>query len=607
MKYLKKILRFVLPYRKYAFFNIFFNALYALFSTLGMLSILPMLEVLFKESESVTELPKWAGIGKSKDFALDTLNYYVNQNAENSPLQTLMFMVGFIISIFLFKNLFRYLALYSLSFLRNGILKDMRDEMYQKTTSLPLSFFSEHRKGDLVARISSDINEIQNSMLSVLELVVREPLTIVFTISAMLLLSPKLTLFVFIFIPVSGFLISLLGRKLKKMSLNVQKEMGIFLSYLDETLYGLKLIKSYNAEDYFQNRFENSTKRFYDFSNTLIHRQNLAAPISEFLGILTIGVLLIYGGKLVLIEQNLSSSDFIAYIALAYQILTPAKAISKASYKIKKGNAAADRVLEILEIQSPIKDSKDAINKSKFEDKLTFSNVSFSYEKELVLKNINLEIPKGQTIAFVGHSGSGKSTLANLVNRFYEVTSGDISIDGISIKNLTKKSLRGLTSVVTQDSILFNGSIKSNLCLGEKYSEDQIIKALKTANAWEFVKKLPNQIHQNIGDSGNKLSGGQKQRLSIARAVLKNAPVLILDEATSALDSESEYLVQNALEKLMHKQTSIVIAHRLSTIKNADCIVVLKDGKIIEKGKHSELLAKNGNYKLLVDMQNLKS
>ena len=422
----------------------------------------------------------------------------------------------------------------------------------------------------------------------------------------MLAISVKLTLFVFIFIPVSGFIISRIGKNLKKKSDRVQKEQGFFLSILEETLGGLKIIKGFNAEHLFNNKFKNSTSRFYKYSNSLLNRQNLASPISEFLGIVVIAILLWFGGRMVLVEGTLEPAAFIAYMGLAYNILTPAKAISKASYGVKKGNAAAERVLEILETESTIQDKPDAVVKEGFNKEVRLENISFKYEDEYVLQDFSLTVPKGHTVALVGQSGSGKSTIANLITRFYDVNKGKIAIDGVDIKDMTQASLRKLLGLVTQDSILFNDTVAGNLRVAaEEASEEEIIEALKIANAWEFVKSLPEGIHTNIGDSGNKLSGGQKQRLSIARAVLKNPPIMILDEATSALDTESERLVQDALENMMKNRTSVVIAHRLSTIQNANTIVVLSKGKIVEQGKHQELLDQRGVYYSLVEMQSL--
>lgn len=608
MDYFKKILRFAKPYSKYGYLNIFFNVLYALFSALSFAALIPMLNVLFEKTEPITKLPVFKGLGNAKDYIIDYLGYQVTQYAGENKMKALVLVIGLVLVLFLFKNLFNYLAMYFITFLRNGVLKDIRNKMYKKVTELPISYYSEKRKGDVIARITSDVLEIQHSFLSVLELIVREPLTILFTIIIMFGISGKLTLFVFIFIPIAGMIISRIGKSLKKTSDKVQKEQGEFLSIIEETLGGLRVIKAFNSESRFYKTFTDSTKRFFNFSNTLLNRQNLASPTGEFLGILVIGVLLWFGGKMVLVDETLDPSSFIAYMGLAYNILTPAKAISKASYGVKKGNAAAERVLEILETENPISEIANPIDKSSFDSGIILQNISFKYEDEYVLKDFTLNVPKGSTVALVGQSGSGKSTIANLVTRFYDVNEGEIQIDGINIKDFTKKSLRGLLGLVTQDSILFNDTVKQNISLGkENATDEEIMEAAKIANAHDFIMELPNGYDTNIGDSGNKLSGGQKQRLSIARAVLKNPPIMILDEATSALDTESERLVQDALEKMMKNRTSIVIAHRLSTIQNADTIVVLQKGEIVEQGSHTELLSKNGTYKKLVDMQSLGS
>ncbi|WP_055442358.1 ABC transporter ATP-binding protein [Lacinutrix himadriensis] len=608
MDYIKKIAPFILPYKKYGYLNIFFNVLYALFSTLAMVSLMPMINVLFGETKKLYIKPVYKGIRELKSYGEDCLNYFVTiTNQNEGPQRTLLYMIVLIISLFLLKNIFNYLALFFITFLRNGVLKDLRNSIYNKVLTLPISYYSEKKKGDIIARISGDVNEVKNSLLAVLELIIKEPLTIVFAIVTMFTISMKLTIFVFLFIPVAGFIISRIGKSLKKKSGRVQQEQGIFLSTLEETLSGLKVIKGFNAEDRFNNKFQESTNRFYNYSNTLLNRQNLASPTSEFLGIATIAALLWYGGSMVLIEKSLSGGAFITYMALAYQILTPAKAISKASYKVKAGNAAADRVLEIIETPSVLEDKPNAITKTDFTKTIDINNISFKYEDHLVLKNFTVNVPKGKTVALVGQSGSGKSTIANLITRFYDVNEGNISIDGEDIRNLTKKSLRSLIGLVTQDSILFNETVKNNILIGDPNATDEeVIEALKIANAWEFVKDLPKGIETNIGDSGGKLSGGQKQRLSIARAVLKNPPIMILDEATSALDTESERLVQVALENMMKNRTSIVIAHRLSTIQNADQILVMQKGQIAEQGTHKELLAKNGVYKKLVEMQSFE-
>jgi len=607
MHYFKKIIRFALPYKKYGVLNIISNFFYAFFSALSFIALIPMLDVLFQKDKKEELLePVYTGIADLLSFGKGYMACRVQEYALDDASKALIVVIALVIILFLLKNLFRYLAMYFITFLRNGVLKDLRNALYKKTVELPVSFFSETRKGDILARTGTDVLEIQHSFLSILELIVREPLTIIFTIIMMLLISPQLTLFVFIFIPISGIVISSIGKSLKSKSDKVQKEQGVFLSILEETLGGLKIIKGFNAEKIFGTKFSESTERFYKYSNSLLNRQNLASPTSEFLGIVVIAILLWYGGRMVLVDNALDGSDFIAYMGLAYNILTPAKAISKASYNVKKGNAAAERVLQILETESTIQDAPGALVKQGFDTGISIQNISFKYEDDWVLDNFSLEVPKGHTVALVGQSGSGKSTIANLLTRFYDVDKGDISIDGQNIKAITQNSLRGLLGLVTQDSILFNDSVKGNLLVAkEDASEEEIISALKVANAWEFVESLPEGIHTNIGDSGNKLSGGQKQRLSIARAVLKNPPIMILDEATSALDTESERLVQDALEKMMQNRTSVVIAHRLSTIQKADMIVVLSKGKIVEQGKHQELLENKGTYYSLVEMQSL--
>ena len=605
MNNFRKIIPFILPYKKYAYLNILFNVLYAFFGTLSFLALMPMMDVLFGQANKNYTMPTFTGIYGLKQYLGDYLNYYLTMTTEQHGIgTTLSILVAGIITIFLLKNLCDYLAMFFITFLRNGILRDMRNAMYKKTVELPLAFFSEKRKGDTISRIAGDVSEVQNSMLSILELIVKEPLTIIFTIIAMFSISVKLTIFVFIFIPVSGYIISLIGKQLKKKSTRAQQEQGVFLSTIEETLGGLKVVKGYNAEGYFNKVFRDSTERFFKLSNSIGNRQNMASPMSEFWGIMVIAILLWYGGHMVLIEKTLKGAAFITYMGLAYNILTPAKSISKASYNVKRGNAAAERVLEILEQPNPITSKPNAIHKDNFNEKIVLQNVQFKYEEELVLKDFSLNINKGKTVALVGQSGSGKSTIANLLTRFYDVNAGSISIDGTDIKDMDLHSLRSLMGLVTQDSILFNDTIKANIALGKlDATDDEIMEALKIANAYEFVKDLPNGIYTNIGDSGNKLSGGQKQRLSIARAVLKNPPIMILDEATSALDTESEKSVQIALENMMQNRTSIVIAHRLSTIQKADVIVVMQKGVIVEQGNHEELIALNGTYNKLVTMQ----
>ena len=604
MNYFKRIFRYAAPFKKYIFLNIFFNALYALFSALSFLSLMPMLEVLFGENNKTYSKPEFNDIYSLGNNLEGWLNYQVSNYAGQDPQKALIFVISAIIILFFLKNFFNYLAMFFITFLRNGILTKLREDVYKKIIGMPISYFTNKKKGDVISRITADVLEIQHSFLSILELIVREPLTIFFTISAMFLISFKLTAFVLIFIPLSGFIISLIGRSLKATSTLVQNEQAEFLSITEETLNGLKIIKGFVSELFFIEKFRKSNNRFYNLSNKLINRQNLASPMSEFLGISVIGVLLWYGGKLVLIDQELNPAAFITYMGLAYGVLTPAKAISKASYSIKKGNAAAERVLEILDSENSIKQEANAEKKLDFKSNIKFENVSFKYENEKIIDNINFEIKKGQTIALVGQSGSGKSTIANLIPRFYDVSEGKISIDGINIKKINKNNLRGLIGLVSQDSILFNDTIINNIKLSKSETElDDIINSAAIANADDFIKKFEKKYETNVGDGGGKLSGGQKQRISIARAVFRNPPIMILDEATSSLDSESEKLVQQALEKLMKNRTSLVIAHRLSTIQKADLILVISEGQIIEKGTHNELIGKNGTYSKLIKLQ----
>ena len=614
MENIKKIIPFVKPYKHNVVWNIIYNILYAIFSTLSFVALIPMMQVLFNNAEKVTKKPVFESIWKVSSFGKDYLYYSITKLTNNEgPEYALLLAVVLIIITFLLKNIFNYLASYHLMHLRNGVLKDMRIQLFNKIISLPIGFYSEKRKGDVMARMLGDVGEFQNSFFVVLELIVREPLTILFTIISMFIISAKLTVFVFIFIPISGYVISLLGKNLKGKAVEAQVESGYFISILEETLGGMKVVKSYNAERIFGKKFADSINRLVTLSNSIGKKNNLASPLSEVMGIVVIAILLWYGGNMVLVEKLangkavLEGAQFLAYMGLAYNILTPAKAISRASYSVKSGMAAAERVLVILEHENPITSKENAIQKTTFEDKVVLSNINFRYENQNVLKNFSLEVPKGKTIALVGQSGSGKSTIANLLTRFYDVNEGTIAIDDVDIKDIDLESLRSLMGLVTQDSILFNDTIKNNILLGkEDATDEEVLEALKIANAFDFVMNLPLGIETNIGDSGNKLSGGQKQRLSIARAVLKNPPIMILDEATSALDTESEKFVQIALENMMQNRTSIVIAHRLSTIQKADQIIVMKHGEIVEKGTHLELLALNGTYSNLVTMQSFE-
>lgn len=610
---LKKIFPFIKPYKLHVVWNIIYNILYALFSSISFITLIPMLQVLFENAEKITQKPVYDSFWNITKYGKDYLYYYITKlSDENGKQYALVLVISLVITTFLFKNLFNYLASNHLMHLKNGVLKDLRNKMYDKIVELPIPYYSEKRKGDIMARMLGDVGEVQNSFFSILELIVKEPMTIVFTIGLMLAISFKLTLFVFIFIPISGYLISLIGKSLKSKSQRIQQESGYLISIVEESLSGLKVVKSYNAESSFKSKFNSSVVRMQNLANSIGRKNNLASPMSEFMGIVVIAILLWYGGNMVLVEkvngqQLLDGAKFLAYMGLAYNILTPAKAISKASYNVKSGLAAAQRVFEVLETENTIVDKPNAIEKHTFDQSIALENINFRYAEENVLKNFSLEVKKGQSVALVGQSGSGKSTIANLLTRFYDVQEGAIKIDGVDLKDMKMNSLRSMIGLVTQDSILFNDSIRNNLLIGKHdATEEELIDALKVANAYEFVKDLPQGIDTNIGDAGGKLSGGQKQRLSIARAVLKNPPIMILDEATSALDTESEKLVQVALENMMQNRTSVVIAHRLSTIQKADKIVVMKKGEIVEQGTHAELLALNGTYSNLVTLQSFE-
>ena len=604
--YFNRIFGYAWVYKKYFILNILSNIFYAFFGTLSMISLFPMLKVLFNQTEQLNNPPVWQGMSEAANYVENYLNYFVTTKKASGSDDVLIFMVSIIIITFLLKNIFNYLSMFFITFLRNGVVKNIRNDIYEQMIKLSLSFYSEKKRGDIVARISSDVQELDNSFLSIFELIVKDPLMVLFTLISMFLISPKLSLFVIIFIPICGFVISVVGKSLRRKSLKVQKEQGQFISLVDETLSGMKILKIFNAEKKFFKKFTDSTNRFYKFSNSVLNRKNLASPLSEFLGISSIAGVLWFGGIMVLKENSLDASAFIVYLGLAYNILTPAKSLSRATYKVKKASAAAERIFHIIDNETMVVEDKNAQNIESFSSGIEINNITFSYENETIVDGLNLKIPKGKSFALVGQSGSGKSTLANLICRFYDVNSGSINVDGINIKNLKKDDLRNLIGLVTQDSILFNDSIKNNLLIAKpEATNEEIIECLKIANAWEFVSKMPEQIDSNIGDSGNKLSGGQKQRLSIARAVLKNPPILVLDEATSALDSESEKLVQNALENLMKNKTSLVIAHRLSTIQKADKIIVLEKGKIIESGVHKELMKNDGIYSNLVKMQSI--
>ena len=603
MNYFTRVLKYGLDYTYYGVLNIIFNILYAIFSALAFVSFIPMLDVLFKQTKDVYNEPEYSGISNIREYLEDYFNYYISRQLETDISSTLILVVGIVIFFFLMKNLFNYLALYNITFVKNGLLKNLRGRLYSRVISMPISYFLNKKKGDLMSRITADILEIQTSYLSILELMVREPLTILFTLIVMFTISPELTLFVILFIPISGFIISIIGKKLRKDSKEVQQQQSNFLSMIDETISGQKVIKSFLSESYFNQKFNSINEMLYKFSNKVINRKNLAGPFSEFMGILVIGVLLWFGGKMVLINETISGTTFIVFMGLAYNILTPAKNLSKSFYSIKKGNAAAERVFEIIEFQPDNDSNRDQLLET-FNDKIEFKNVDFSYGQTKILDKISFSIKKGESVALVGSSGSGKTTIANLLNGFYNSSSGSISIDGMEISSITRDSLYKNISIVTQESILFNDTIMNNIRIGDLDSIDEdIVNAAKEANAHEFIIQQIEKYDTNIGDYGGKLSGGQKQRLTIARAMLKSPSILILDEATSSLDSESEKKIQDAIDKLMLDKTSLIIAHKFSTIKKCDKIILIEKGRIVAEGTHDELINSNSSYKNMNELQ----
>lgn len=523
------------------------------------------------------------------------------------PIDTLMYISIMILVLYFLKNLFRYLGMFFIAPIRNGVVRDLRNEMYKKVLILPLSYYSEQRKGDIISRMSSDVLEVEWSILSSLEAVFREPLTIVMFILTLFFLSPALTLFVLILLPISAIIIGLIGRSLKRSSEKGQKKLGNILSIIEETIGGLRIIKGFTAIDSADKKFRESNRIYTRLMISLYRKRDLSSPLSEFMGVAVVVSILYFGGRLIIGENaSIDAATFLVYIGIFSQILPPAKAITAAFYNVQKGAASVERIEAVLNAEEKIIQKENALAKKDFQSKIEYQNLSFSYaDNTPVLTNINLEVKKGQTIALVGASGGGKSTLVDLLPRFYDPQNGKISIDGIDIKDLIIDDLRSLLGIVTQESILFNDTVFNNIALGveDKVSEEAVITAAKIANAYDFIMQMDEGFQSNIGDRGLKLSGGQRQRLSIARAVLKNPPILILDEATSALDTESERLVQDALERLMKNRTSLVIAHRLSTIKNADEIVVIDKGRIAERGTHQQLLEKHGVYARLQAMQ----
>lgn len=606
----KRAIQYTKPYRSSFAIAIACNFLYAIFNVLALAFMMPILSILFEEqTEPITTKPIYSGnLLDLKDFASDYSGYYMHQiSLESGPIQVLLMSCVAFIVLFFFRNIFSYLSEFFLIDLRSGVSRDFRVDIHNKILALPISYFTEKKKGDMLVRISSDVGEVEGNILNGLVEIIRGPVMIVVFVTTLFITSYQLTLFALLVFPVMGTLISIIGKSLKRDAGKAQVELGNIMSYVDETLDSLRIIKIFNAENQITKRFDKSINRFRGLLQKVMKKRALASPTSEFLGAITIGMIVFFGGKLSLEGNGLKGSEFLFYIGTFYTLLDPIKRFSRSLSDIQKGQVSAQRIFEILDTEVSIRDKADAKDFPAFNHQIEFRNVSFGYAEKTIIKNFNLTIRKGETVALVGHSGSGKSTLANLVTRFYDVTQGEVLIDGVNVKDIKLKAYRQLFGLVTQDSILFNDTVFNNIALGdENPSPEKVREAARIANAEEFILKLPNQYDDVIGEGGGKLSGGQKQRLSIARAVYKNPPVMVLDEATSALDTQSEKLVQDALNKMMENRTSLIIAHRLSTIMNADRIIVLEDGQIIESGNHEQLLDKNGMYAKLIQLQSIK-
>ena len=609
-EFLQLMRRFVSPYKRYIGWAIVLNVLSAIFNVFSFTLLIPILNILFKTGENtkVYEYMEWGSEG-IKEVAVNNFYYYVTQMIEtHGPQMTLLFMGLFLAFMTMLKTSCYFGSSAIMIPLRTGVVRDIRVMVYSKVMHLPLGFFSEERKGDIIARMSGDVGEIENSITSSLDMLLKNPILILLYFSTLIVTSWQLTLFTVLVLPGMGWLMGKVGKKLKRKSLEAQGKWSDTMSQLEETLGGLRIIKAFIAEDKMVDRFKQCSDELRDATNKVAIRQSLAHPMSEFLGTLLIVLVLWFGGLLILGDgTSMEASTFIFYMVILYSIINPLKDFAKAGYNIPKGLASMERVDKILKAENPIKEPVNPVPLHGMNDRIEFKDLSFSYDgKREVLKHVNLMVPKGQTIALVGQSGSGKSTLVDLLPRYHDVQLGEITIDGVNIKNFRIHDLRALIGNVNQEAILFNDTFFNNIAFGvENATMEQVVEAAKIANAHDFIMETELGYQTNIGDRGGKLSGGQRQRISIARAILKNPPILILDEATSALDTESERLVQEALERLMKTRTTIAIAHRLSTIKNADEICVLYEGEIVERGKHEELLEKNGYYKRLNDMQSL--
>lgn len=602
--------RFVPPYRKYLALNILFNILSAFLTLFSFALIIPILEMLFGIHEGHYEYMPLGSAG-IKDVVINDFYYYTQLMIEDwGPSGALAGLAVMLVVMTAFKTGAVYLSSYFIIPLRSGIVRDIRNYMYDKILNLPMGFFTEAHKGDVMARMTGDVAEIENSIMSSLDMFFKNPIMIIVCLVMMILISWQLTLFVLVLLPLAGFVMGRVGKRLKRRSLEGQNQWGVIMSNIEETLGGLRIIKAFNAEPKVRRRFYRENETFYHISNRIARRQSLAHPMSEFLGTLTIAIVLWFGGSLIISgTSSITAPSFIYYLVVFYSIINPAKDLSKAVYSIQKGLASMERIDRILNAENPIKNPEHPRKLQSLKGDIDYRGVNFSYDGSTqVLHDVDLHVPAGATVAIVGQSGSGKSTLADLLPRFYDADSGEIQVDGINVKDLNVRDLRSFMGNVNQEAILFNDSFYNNITFGvENATMDQVVEAAKIANAHEFIMASEHGYETNIGDRGCRLSGGQRQRLSIARAILKNPPVLILDEATSALDSENEQLVQSALDRLMRDRTTIVIAHRLSTVRGADIICVMHEGRIVEQGAHDELYALNGHYRRLVDMQSLNS